>query len=288
MSRNALVMTAVMAALLASAVALCFCGCDDSSADTAYDALAAPSEPPAEPEAACETPAPAEKEPPKHFIGAEAEHDKAVPPPFPPGRQPEGPPPSDSEPPKKPRDGGNPPVIVIDASGRPHSPEDILEEYSVIYKEKVALEMDGNEVVVFDETLFEEAGEELAGVIATIFGESLTASIPEEAAVVTPGSSAQSADSEFLLLVLKHASRGSWIESLVMEMLDEQLRTSPAYRGMVPPDSRQYEVPDPPPVKDGEGTEDPNIPRYIGDVPLPTPSSVSYLADHGFDSGASF
>ncbi len=276
-----MILTAVLAALLASAVALCFSGSDDSSAEPLCIPEAAENE---------ESPVPATSEPPAEHDGISCppEFRNGTPPAFPPGKQPEGPPPSDSEPAPRPAHGDKPPMIVIDASGRPHSPEEILEEYSIIYKEKVALEVEGNEVVVYDETLVEEAGEELAGVLFTIFGGAITDSAPESGSVVTPSGTSGSADAEFLIQVLANTAKGSWLESLVQEMLDKQLRNSPAYRGMVPPDTRQTEVPDPPPERLGNGTNSNDSEEYVDDVSYPIPSSESYLVEHGFDGGAPF
>ncbi len=287
MSRKALFLTALLAVLLASAaVAMCYAGNDDSSSEPVA-ALGSPMAPPAETGGEVVSQVAETAEPPRDGPSCPCPPDarSGKPPAFPQGKAPEGPQPAD-EPPRGPVPDGKRPVMVIDASGRPHSPEEILEEYSVIYEEKVLLEKEGNEVVIYDAALEKEAGEELAGVLNTLLGGSITSTAPEGGSVVVPDRSSRSADPDFLLLVLKNTKEGSWVNSLVCEMLDEQLRTSPAYMGMVPPDTRQVEVPDPPPERPGE--DDDNDNGYVSDVPYTETSSESYLVEHWFDGGALF
>ena len=176
---------------------------------------------------------------------------------------------------------------VIDAPGHPDArPDRIIDDYGRMYEEKRILEEQGAEVYVFDPELERDAGRELAGIINTVFDGTVVSERPKGAETVSPEQLPDTYSVSFLEIMLEQTGEDSWIRELLSVMISQYV-SSGGSEGIAPSPGREdrgIEIPSD--IITEEDEKDPV--SFVDDLPEFTPSSESYLTQHGFDGGTSF
>ena len=209
-------------------------------------------------------------------------------PPFcnePPVPQFRGPEPLDDMP--GPRPMGTPQYFVDASDRRDMSPESIIDEYGRMFEEKQRLEAQGAEFFVYDPSLEEDAGTELANAIVSVMGDSIAPAVPAGAEMISPAQLPQTYSVIFLELLSSYADDGSWLKELLAVMMEQRLCPETVSEGVAPSDSREEDIPAVT-VETVPETESGDSEGYVNDVPKPIPSSETYLTEHEFDGGSSF
>ena len=185
--------------------------------------------------------------------------------------------------------GGQPPMYVIDAPERPDAaPERIIDDYGRMYEEKRNLETEGAEVYIRDPGFERDAGEELAKAINEVFDGAVVTDAPYGAIRISPEQIPTDHDVTFFELLMDHTDEGSWIRELLSVMIAQYASSQSESEGIAPSSGRDGDVPSVSPelVREGDSEKEPE--SYVDDVPEHTPSSESYLTQHGFDGGTAF
>ncbi len=180
------------------------------------------------------------------------------------------------------------PRYVIDAPDRPEKgPERIIDDYGRMYDEKRALENEGAEVYIYDPELERDAGKELAEAIGAVFDGSVVSEMPKGAEKIHADQLPQEHDITFLELLKDNTEEGSWLMELLSVMISQYVSSESESEGVAPSQGRDKEIPEISPelVKE-EDDDEPE--SFVEDVPEHTPSSESYLTNHGFDGGTVF
>ena len=181
------------------------------------------------------------------------------------------------------------PRYVIDAPDRPDNrPERIIDDYGRMYEEKRGLEDQGAEVFVYDPELKEDAGKELAGILNEMFGNAIVSERPQNAETIEPEQLPESYDVSFLEFMQERTGKDTWLGQLLSVMISQYVNSSSESEGVAASQGREdryIEVPSDV-IKEEEDEREPET--FIDDIPKYTPSSESYLIEHGFDGGTSF
>ena len=181
------------------------------------------------------------------------------------------------------------PRYVIDAPDRPDNrPERIINDYGRMYEEKRGLEDRGAEVFVYDPELEKDAGRELAGILNEMFDDAIVSERPDDADTITPEQLPESYDVSFLEFMQEKTGKDTWIEQLLSVMISQYVNSSSESEGVAASQGREdryIEVPSDV-IKEEEDEREPET--FIDDIPEYTPSSESYLIEHGFDGGTFF
>ena len=181
-----------------------------------------------------------------------------------------------------------PPRYVIDAPDRPDNrPERIIDDYGRMYDEKRALENEGAEVYIYDPELERDAGKELAEAISAVFDGSVVSDMPKGAVKISADQLPQDHDITFLELLRDKTDEGSWLRELLSVMISQFVSSESESEGVASSQGRDKDIPEISPeiVKEEEEKEPVS---FVEDVPEHTPSSESYLTNHGFDGGTIF
>ncbi len=180
------------------------------------------------------------------------------------------------------------PRYVIDAPERPEKgPERIIDDYGRMYDEKRALENEGAEVYIYDPELERDAGKELAEAISAVFDGSVVSDMPKGAVKISADQLPQDHDITFLELLRDKTDEGSWLRELLSVMISQFVSSESESEGVASSQGRDKDIPEISPeiVKEEEEKEPVS---FVEDVPEHTPSSESYLTNHGFDGGTIF
>ena len=180
------------------------------------------------------------------------------------------------------------PRYVIDAPDRPDQmPERIIDDYGRMYDEKRALENEGAEVYIFDPELERDAGKELAEAINAVFDGSVVSEIPKGAEKIRADQLPQDHDIIFLELLMDHTNEGSWLRELLSVMISQYVSSESESEGVASSQGRDKDIPEISPEIVKEEDEKEPV-SFVEDIPEHTPSSESYLTNHGFDGGTFF
>ena len=181
------------------------------------------------------------------------------------------------------------PRYVIDAPDRPAGmPERLIDDYGRMFEEKRGLEWRGAEVFVYDPLLEEDAGKDLAEIIRAVMDGAVVSERPGGAEAVSPSSLPDTYDVAFLGLLLEQAGEGTELGQLISAMMAQRLASGSGSEGAAPSSGREdgmcaalSEL------ADGDEDDEDDMP-FVDAVSEHTPSSESYLVEHGFDGGTSF
>ena len=180
------------------------------------------------------------------------------------------------------------PRYVIDAPDRPdRGPERIIDDYSMMYDQKQALERDGAEVFIYDPGLVRDAGRELAEAIGAVFDGSVVSEMPKGAERIDTDQLPHDLDITFLELLMDHTEEGSWLRELLSVMISQYVSSGSESEGVAPSQGRYKEISEIPPEMIKEEDEEDPV-SFVEDIPEHIPSSESYLTEHGFDGGTLF
>ena len=120
----------------------------------------------------------------------------------------------------------------------------------------------------------------------TVFDGAVVSERPKGAETVSPEQLPDTYSVSFLEIMLEQTGEDSWIRELLSVMIS-QYASSGGSEGVAPSPGREdrgIEIPSD--IMTEEDEKDPV--SFVDDLPEFTPSSESYLTQHGFDGGTSF
>ena len=180
------------------------------------------------------------------------------------------------------------PRYVIDAPDRPDNrPERIIDDYGRMYEEKRGLEEQGAEVFVYDPMLERDAGKELAEIMNTVFDGAIVSERPRDAETVASEEIPETYNVSFLELMLEQTGKDTWLGQLLSVMMSQYAAANNESEGVAPSSGRHDDIIEIPSdvVREEEDETEPEL--FVDDIPEFTPSSESFLIEHGFDGGTS-